>query len=79
MWIAVSLLVIVVGAILRFAVSVASSGFNLHEMGVILLIVGIAGFCLALLAELVQRHQTVSREVVGADGGRLVERQKRSI
>lgn len=32
---------VVVGAILRFAVSVTTSGFNIHKIGDILLIVGI--------------------------------------
>jgi len=33
--------VIAVGAILRFAVSVTTTGFNLHTIGLILMIVGV--------------------------------------
>ena len=44
-----SLLLIAVGAVLRFAVSVTTSGFNLHTVGVILMIVGAVGFVLSLL------------------------------
>ena len=44
-----SLLLIAVGAILRFAVSVSTSGFNIHTVGVILMIVGAVGFVLSLL------------------------------
>jgi Domain of unknown function (DUF6458) len=36
-----SIFLIAVGAILRFAVSVSTSGFNLHTIGLILMIVGV--------------------------------------
>lgn len=48
MGIGVSILLIAVGAILRFAVSVTSSGFNIHTIGLILLIVGIIGLVLSM-------------------------------
>lgn len=44
-----SLLLIAVGAVLRFAVSVTTSGFNIHAVGVILMIVGAVGLLLSLL------------------------------
>ena len=44
-----SLLLIAVGAVLRFAVNVSTSGFNIHTVGVILMIVGVVGFILSLL------------------------------
>jgi heme/copper-type cytochrome/quinol oxidase subunit 2 len=43
-----SLFLIAVGAILRFAVHVSTKGFNLHTVGVILIIVGIVGFVISL-------------------------------
>ncbi len=43
-----SLFLIAVGAILRFAVSVTTHGFNLHTIGLILLIVGIIGLVISL-------------------------------
>jgi hypothetical protein len=43
-----SLLLIAVGAILRFAVSVHTSGFNIHTIGLILMIVGGVGFVISL-------------------------------
>jgi hypothetical protein len=43
-----SLLLIAVGAILRFAVSVHTSGFNVHTIGLILMIVGGVGFIVSL-------------------------------
>ncbi len=44
-----SLLLIAVGAVLRFAVTVSTSGFNVHTVGVILMIVGGVGLLLSLL------------------------------
>jgi Domain of unknown function (DUF6458) len=44
-----SLFLIAVGAVLRFAVTVSTSGFNIHTIGVILMIVGGVGFLLSLL------------------------------
>jgi uncharacterized membrane protein len=43
-----SLFLIAVGAILRFAVSVSTSGVNLQTVGVILMIVGGVGFILSV-------------------------------
>jgi hypothetical protein len=44
-----SIVVIAVGAILRFAVSVTTTGFNLHSIGLILIIVGILSLALSLM------------------------------
>lgn len=44
MGVAFSLIVVAAGAVMRFAVSVTSSGFNIHMIGVILMIVGGVGF-----------------------------------
>jgi len=43
------IVLVVVGAVMRFAISAHSSGFNIHTAGVILLLVGIAIFVLSLL------------------------------
>lgn len=48
MGIGVSLLLIAAGAILTWAVHASSSGVNLHLIGIILLVVGIAGAVLSL-------------------------------
>jgi hypothetical protein len=47
--IGVSILLIAVGAVLAFAVHVSTSGFNLHTIGWILLIVGAIGALLSLI------------------------------
>lgn len=68
MSIGTSILLIVVGAILRFAVTVTTSGFNLHTIGVILMIAGVVGLVLSLLWIAVwsnrRREAVVERPVV---------------
>lgn len=49
MGIGVSILLIAVGAVLAFAVHVSTSGFNIHTIGWILLIVGAVGALLSLI------------------------------
>jgi hypothetical protein len=49
MGIGFSVFVIAVGAILRFAVTVHTNGFNVHTIGVILLVVGIVGLLASLI------------------------------
>ena len=44
-----SLVIFAVGAILRFAVSVTTTGFNIHAIGIILMIVGAIGFVVSLV------------------------------
>ncbi len=48
MGVGTSLVLIAVGAILRFAVSVTTSGFNLHTIGLILMIIGVVGLVISL-------------------------------
>jgi hypothetical protein len=48
MGIGTSILLIAVGAVMRFAISVHSSGFSIHTAGVILMIVGIVGLLLSV-------------------------------
>jgi len=49
MGIGVSLILIAVGAVLAFAVHVTTSGFNVHTIGWILLIVGVVGALLSMM------------------------------
>jgi len=48
MGVGTSIVLIAVGAILRFAVSVTASGFNIHTIGVILMIAGAVALVLSL-------------------------------
>jgi hypothetical protein len=62
-----SLLLIAIGAILRFAVNVSTRGFNLHTIGVILMVVGAVGLLISLLLMATTRRR-------GATGPRYVRR-----
>jgi beta-lactamase regulating signal transducer with metallopeptidase domain len=58
-----SLLLIAVGAVLRWAITATTSGVNLHTVGVILMVVGVVGFVISLYWMLV-----VSQSVTRRDG-----------
>ena len=45
----VSLLLIAVGAVLAFAVHVTGNGFNIHTIGIILLVVGVLGAVMSMI------------------------------
>lgn len=68
-----SLFLIAVGAILRFAVTVNGHGFNIHTIGLILLIVGIVGLIISLfwltLASDRRGSRYVREDVVPPRGG----------
>ena len=78
--IAVSIVVFAVGAILDFAVTVNTSrhGFDVHTMGVILMIVGAIGFVLSLLALMFDSDRFRRRSTVIDDSqGNVVRREDR--
>lgn len=62
-----SIFLIAVGAVLRFAVNVTTRGFNIHTIGVILMIVGIAGLLISILWMTMWADRT--------RGARVVERE----
>lgn len=65
MGIGTSLFLIALGAILKFAVTDAISGVDLSTVGVILMVVGIAGLLISLLYTLAWRDRergTIVRE-----------------
>jgi hypothetical protein len=73
---ATSIVVFAVGAILRFAVTVNTlqHGFNVHTVGVILMIVGAVGAVLSLVAMAMAstgRHRTV----IDDGRGNVVQRE----
>jgi hypothetical protein len=49
MGVGTSIVIFAIGAILRFATSVSSSSFNIHTIGVILMVVGAVGFLVSLM------------------------------
>jgi hypothetical protein len=49
MSIGASIFLLVVGAILTFAVNVSTSGFNINTVGIILMVAGVIGLLMSLL------------------------------
>jgi uncharacterized membrane protein YidH (DUF202 family) len=69
---------VVIGAILRFAVTVHTSGFNIHKIGDILLLVGVVLVIISLaIIALGSRTRTTTRTDVRAtpDGQQRVEQR----
>jgi uncharacterized membrane protein YbhN (UPF0104 family) len=62
-----SILLIVVGAILRFAVHVHTKGFNLHTVGLILMIAGALGLIIAIWQWAVWSRRLRQQEVLVDD------------
>jgi uncharacterized membrane protein len=59
-----SLVLIAIGAILKFAVTTSVSGISLSTVGVVLMVVGIAGLVISLvLANTAQRTEVVHHSV----------------
>ena len=63
-----SLFLIAVGAILRFAVNVSGHGFNIHTIGLILLVVGIVGLVISLFWMTAATGRRTTTRVVRDDG-----------
>lgn len=69
---------VVIGAILRFAITVHTSGFNIHKIGDILLLVGIVLVIVSLaIIAMGSRTRTTTRTDVRAtpDGQQRVEQR----
>lgn len=64
MGIGVGIFLIAVGAIMEFAITVNGRGFNIHTVGVILMIVGALGILLDLLLFMPRRRMGGDRPVV---------------
>ena len=75
--IGLGIVLVVIGAILKFAVSVTTTGFNVNAVGVILLVVGIVSVLIGggMFAMGSNRHTTTRESVQNTPGGseRVVE------
>jgi hypothetical protein len=67
MEIGTSLFLVAAGAILRFAVTTTAQGFNIHSIGVILMIVGGIGLLISLLWMTVWADRRRTRGAVAVD------------
>jgi hypothetical protein len=83
MGVGTSLLLIAIGAILRFAVSVTTSGFNIHTIGLILMIVGVLGLVISLFfwsswGGVGKRGYSRERRVTSDGRGGYVDQERQS-
>lgn len=81
MGIALSLLLVAAGAIMRFAVTVQGHGFNVHTTGLILMAVGAVGVLLSLVfwsrwGGFSRRPVAVASTPADVAGERPVERER---
>ena len=78
--IGLGIVLVVVGAILKFAVTVTTTGFNVNAVGVILLVVGIISVLIGgtLFAAGANRHSTTRESVQNTPSGseRVVEQRE---
>lgn len=75
MWIGTSLVTIVIGAILAYAINADIRGVDVHLIGLIVMAAGLIGLVMSIISEIAQRHRVVDRELVGPDG-QYIERQR---
>lgn len=62
-----SLVLVAVGAILKFAVTASVSGINLSTVGVVLMVVGIAGVVISLILASTARRTEVVHQTSHVD------------
>jgi hypothetical protein len=78
--IGLGIVLVVVGAILKFAVTVTTTGFNINAVGVILLVVGIISVLIGgtIFAMGANRHSTTRESVHNSPSGseRIVEQHE---
>jgi predicted Na+-dependent transporter len=73
---ALSILMIAAGAILTWAVTDNTSGFDLHTIGIILLVVGIVGLIASLVRGTFMGFSTSRERHVSTDGRTVVESER---
>lgn len=73
---ALSILFIAAGAIMAWAVKDTSSGFDVHMIGIILLVVGIVGLIASLARGTMLGFHSVRESHVSGDGRTVVESER---
>ena len=73
---ALSLLLIAAGAILTWAVTDNSTGFDLHTIGIILLVVGAVGLVASLISGTFIGFRSTKESHVSSDGRTVVEQER---
>lgn len=73
---ALSILLIAAGAVMAWAVEDTSSGFDLHMIGIILLVVGIVGLVASLVRGSMLGFHSVRESHVSGDGRTVIESER---
>ena len=73
---ALSILMIAAGAIMTWAVTDNTSGFDIHTIGIILLVVGIVGLIASLARGSFMGFSTSRERHVSTDGRTVVESER---
>lgn len=73
---ALSILFIAAGAIMTWAVQDNSTGFDIHTIGIILLVVGIVGLVASLARGTMMGFHTTRESHVSSDGRTVVEHER---
>lgn len=73
---ALSILFIAAGAIMAWAVKDTSSGFDIHMIGIILLVVGIVGLVASLARGTMIGFHSVRESHVSGDGHTVIESER---
>lgn len=71
-----SIALIVIGAILRFAISYSPSGINLQLVGVIVMIAGVVGLIISLVWMFGRRRRTVTATSAAAPRTEVYEERR---
>jgi len=75
---ALSILLIAAGAIMTWAVTDNTSGFDIHTIGIILLVVGIVGLIASLARGTFMGFSSTRERHVSTDGRTVVENERTS-
>jgi hypothetical protein len=75
---ALSILLIAAGAIMAWAVKDTSSGFDIHMIGIILLVVGVVGLIFSLARGSMMGFTSRRESHVSDDGRTVVEKERTS-
>lgn len=70
-----SLVLIAIGAILKFAVTTSVSGISVSVVGVVLMVVGVAGLVISMIMANTARRTDVVHHTVVGDGSQTLPRE----
>ena len=76
---ALSILLIAAGAVMAWAVKDTSTGFDIHMIGIILLVVGVIGLIASMARGTMMGFRSVRESHVSSDGRTVIEREQTNL